>query len=35
MDHLDGILFIDRLSSLKRQLLKRELEDIADEQAAP
>ncbi len=25
-DHLDGILFIDRLSSLKRRLLKRKLE---------
>jgi peptide deformylase len=35
MDHLDGILFIDRLSSLKRQLLKRQLESIADERAAP
>lgn len=29
LDHLDGILFIDRLSSLKRQLLKRQLEEIA------
>jgi peptide deformylase len=34
MDHLDGVLFIDRLSSLKRQLLKRELDAIAAEQAA-
>jgi peptide deformylase len=31
MDHLDGILFVDRLSSLKRQLLKRQLEAIAAE----
>jgi peptide deformylase len=31
MDHLDGVLFIDRLSSLKRQLLKRQLEAIAAE----
>ncbi len=29
MDHIDGILFIDRLSSLKRQLLKRQLDSIA------
>jgi peptide deformylase len=34
MDHLDGVLFIDRLSSLKRQLLKRQLDAIAAEQAA-
>jgi len=34
MDHLDGILFIDRLSSLKRQLLKRQLESIAAEGTA-
>ena len=31
MDHLEGILFVDRLSSLKRQLLKRQLEAIAAE----
>jgi peptide deformylase len=29
VDHLDGVLFIDRLSTLKRQLLKRQLEEIA------
>ncbi len=29
MDHINGVLFIDRLSSLKRQLLKRQLEEIA------
>ena len=34
MDHLDGILFIDRLSSLKRQLIKRQLESIAAEGTA-
>lgn len=28
LDHLDGILFIDRLSRLNRQLLKRQLEEI-------
>jgi len=26
IDHLDGILFIDRLSRLKRELLKRKIE---------
>jgi peptide deformylase len=29
LDHLDGILIIDRVSSLKRQLLRRQLEEIA------
>ncbi len=29
VDHLNGILFVDRLSSLKRQLLKRHLDEIA------
>lgn len=29
VDHLDGVLFVDRLSPLKRQFLKRELESIA------
>jgi peptide deformylase len=29
MDHLDGVLFIDRLSPLKRQFLKRPLEALA------
>ncbi len=29
IDHLDGILFVDRLSSMKRALLKRQLADIA------
>jgi peptide deformylase len=29
MDHLDGILFIDRLSTLKRQLLRRRLREMA------
>ena len=28
IDHLDGILFIDRLSRLKRELLKRKIEKI-------
>ncbi|MGH7849211.1 MAG: peptide deformylase, partial [Thermodesulfobacteriota bacterium] len=26
IDHLDGILFIDRLSRLKRELMKRKIE---------
>lgn len=34
VDHLDGILFIDRLSSLKRQLLKRHLDEIAAQAAS-
>jgi len=29
IDHLDGVLFIDRLSPLKRQFLKRSLEALA------
>ena len=29
VDHLDGVLFIDRLSVLKRQFLKRALEALA------
>ena len=29
LDHLDGVLFVDRLSPLKRQFLKRQLESIA------
>ena len=29
VDHLDGVLFIDRLSLLKRQLLKRALDALA------
>ncbi|MFI5370882.1 MAG: peptide deformylase [Candidatus Eisenbacteria bacterium] len=29
VDHLDGVLFIDRISVLKRALLKRKLEDLA------
>lgn len=29
IDHLDGILFVDRLSPLKRQFLKRDLESLA------
>ncbi len=34
MDHLDGVLFIDRLSALKRQLLRKQLDSIAAELAA-
>jgi len=29
IDHLDGVLFIDRLSPLKRQFLKRQLDALA------
>jgi len=29
MDHLDGVLFVDRLSPLKRQFLRRALEALA------
>ena len=29
VDHLDGILFVDRLSALKRQFLKKQLEALA------
>jgi peptide deformylase len=29
VDHLDGVLFVDRLSPLKRQFLRRSLEAIA------
>jgi len=29
VDHLDGVLFVDRLSSLKRQFLRRALEQLA------
>ncbi len=28
IDHLDGVLFIDRLSRLKRELLKRKIEKV-------
>ena len=28
-DHLEGVLFVDRLSSLKKMLLKRKLSDIS------
>jgi peptide deformylase len=27
-DHLDGILFVDRINSLRKMLLKRKLNDI-------
>jgi peptide deformylase len=31
VDHLDGILFVDRLSLLKRQLLRKQLQRLAAE----
>jgi peptide deformylase len=33
-DHLEGILFIDRISAFRRQLLKRRLREIARGQVA-
>lgn len=32
IDHLNGILFVDRISALKKQLLKKELKSISDEE---
>ncbi|MFQ5329809.1 MAG: peptide deformylase [Thermodesulfobacteriota bacterium] len=32
IDHLDGILFIDRLSRLKRELLKRKIKKALDDE---
>lgn len=32
IDHLNGILFVDRISALKKQLLKKELKAISDEE---
>lgn len=29
IDHLDGVLFVDRLSPLKRQFLRRQLDELA------
>jgi peptide deformylase len=31
VDHLDGVLYVDRLSPLKRKLLSRKLKEIASE----
>jgi peptide deformylase len=33
VDHLDGVLYVDRLSPLKRKLLTRKLKEIASENA--
>jgi peptide deformylase len=33
-DHLDGVLFIDRLSPAKKQSIKRKLRDLEEEAAA-
>jgi peptide deformylase len=35
IDHLDGILFIDRLSRLKREFIKRRLKKAMEEKASP
>ncbi len=32
IDHLNGVLFIDRISALKKQLLKKELKAISEEE---
>ena len=34
MDHLDGVLFIDRVGSVRRRLLKRKLREISESTAA-
>jgi peptide deformylase len=34
-DHLDGVLFVDRLSPMRRALLKRQLDDIAAGRVPP
>ena len=32
LDHLDGILYIDRISRLKRQMLLKKLQKLRDNQ---
>ncbi len=32
MDHLNGVLFVDRISSLKKQLLKKKLKEISEQE---
>ncbi|MBN2008936.1 peptide deformylase [candidate division KSB1 bacterium] len=32
IDHLNGVLFVDRLGSMKRKLLQKQLKQIADEE---
>lgn len=32
IDHLNGVLFVDRISALKKQLLKKELKAISEEE---
>ena len=34
VDHLDGVLYVDRLSPIKRKLLSRKLKEIASEHAS-
>lgn len=34
-DHIEGILFTDRISSLKKQLIKKKLQNIMDGKARP
>jgi peptide deformylase len=34
IDHLHGVLFVDRISPLKKQLLKKELKAIAEEETS-
>lgn len=33
IDHLNGVLFIDRISSLKKQLLRKRLKEISEQEA--
>lgn len=35
VDHLDGVLFVDRLNSVRRKLLEGRLKQIAQEYASP
>jgi peptide deformylase len=35
IDHLDGVLFIDRISTLKRELYKRKLKKLLKQKEAP
>ena len=34
MDHLEGVLFVDRISALKRELIKRRMKKLKAERAA-
>jgi peptide deformylase len=34
MDHLDGVLFVDHISSLKRKMILRKLSKVKKQQVA-